>query len=217
MSASPLFDDHASLPASLEDFEDEEQRSPPFGLPSQHSGFKSSDESDSEEEEVVSEEPWSPPAWRQNNAAGGWYTHQPYPQDNQVLKPSRSPSHSRTSSPIYESAHEDDEEEDTTMAANIPLPRGSVSPVKEQSPEKQASPVKERSPSKSPYPEADQDFGNKFGESEVAVPVPENPNNCLPPLYHEEKALLIRSKTFDSLYEQKYSSGPNQSKPHYCG
>lgn len=164
---SPIFDDHASLSASLEDFEHDEQRSPLFGLPSQHSGFKSSEEEESEEE-AVSEEPWSPPAWRQNNPAGGWYRHQPYPQDNPHLKSSASVSRSRTTSPKYESAMEDGGD-DTTMPANIPLPRGSVSPVKERSP----------SPSPTPYPEGGQDFGHKFGETEDEVAVPENPNNCL--------------------------------------
>lgn len=36
------FDAHPSLQASLEDFEHDE-RSPVFGLPSQHSGFRSED------------------------------------------------------------------------------------------------------------------------------------------------------------------------------
>jgi len=156
-----LDDDHPSLSASLEDFENNE-RSPVFGVPSQHSGFKS-EESESEDE-PVSEEPWSPPAWRQQNAAGGWYRHQPYPQDNNLLKASVSASRSRGTS--YESARED---EDVTMPANIPLPRGSMSPVKGQSPE----------PSPCPYPEGGQDFGQKFGETEEAVVVPENQNNCV--------------------------------------
>ncbi len=162
---SPQVDDeHPSLSASLEDFENN-GRSPAFGLPSQHSGFKL--EESVSEDEPVSEEPWSPPAWRQQNAAGGWYRHQPYPQDNNLLKASVSASRSRGTS--YESARED---EDVTMPANIPLPRGSMSPVKEQSPE----------PSPSPYPEGGQDFGQKFGGTEEAVAVSENQNNCVQPL-----------------------------------
>lgn len=158
-----LDDDHPSLSASLEDFENNE-RSPVFGVPSQHSGFKSEESED--DDEPVSEDPWSPPAWRQQKAAGGWYRHQPYPQDNNLLKASVSASRSRGTS--YESARED---EDVTMPANIPLPRGSMSPVKEQSPE----------PSASPYPEGGQDFGQKFGETEEAVAVPENQSNCVQP------------------------------------
>lgn len=163
MGTSPheIYDDHPSLSASLEDFEHND-RSPVFGLPSQHSGFKS-EESESESEEAVSEEPWSPPAWRQQNAAGGWYRHQPYPQDKNLLKASASASRSRGTSPQYESAQE--EEGDVTMPANIPLPRGSMSPVKE------------RSPSPSPYPEKEQDFAQKFEETEEAVAAPENTNN----------------------------------------
>ena len=165
MGTSPheIYDDHPSLSASLEDFEHND-RSPVFGLPSQHSGFKS-EESESESEEAVSEEPWSPPAWRQQNAAGGWYRHQPYPQDKNLLKASASASRSRGTSPQYESAQE--EEGDVTVPANIPLPRGSMSPVKE------------RSPSPSPYPEKGQDFAQKFQEAEETEAAPENTNNCV--------------------------------------
>lgn len=157
-----VFDDHPSLSASLEDFEHHENRSPLFGLPSQHSGFKS-DESEADAESN-SEGPWSPPAWRQPNPAGGWYRHQPYPQKNQSLKPPASASRSRDTSPQYESARED--EEDLTIPANIPLPRGSLSPVKE------------RSPSPSPY------FEKRQGPVKMQnkEPRPENPNNnCTPP------------------------------------
>ncbi|KAL8738642.1 MAG: hypothetical protein Q9181_000588 [Wetmoreana brouardii] len=123
------FDDHPSLSASLEDFENND-RSPTFGLPSQHSGFKSDDsEPDAESN---SEGPWSPPAWRRQTAQAGWYRHQPYAQDNRHLKPSMSPSRSRDTSPQYQSIKED--EGDTILPANIPLPRGSMSPAKEQSP-----------------------------------------------------------------------------------
>ena len=126
------YDDNTSLSASLEDFE-QSPRSPLFGLPSQHSGFKS-EESESEDEPAseLSGKPWSPPAWRQQNTAGGWYQHQPYPHDKNRLKASISASHSRGASPRYESARED--EEDVTIAAKVPLPKGSVSPVKERSP-----------------------------------------------------------------------------------
>ena len=167
MGTSPheIYDDHPSLSASLEDFEHAD-RSPVFGLPSQHSGFKSEEsQSESESEEPVSEEPWSPPAWRQQNAAGGWYRHQPYPQDKSAFKSSVSASRSRGTSPKYESAHE--EEGDITVPANIPLPRGSMSPVKEQS------------PSPSLPPEKEQEAGQNFEEIEETVPVSGNPDNCV--------------------------------------
>jgi hypothetical protein len=154
------FDDHPSLSASLEDFE-------------QHSGFRS-DESEPDAESN-SEGPWSPPAWRKPNNAAHWYRHQPYAQSNHGLKPSASPSRSRGTSPQYESAHEDDC--DLTLPANIPLPRGSLSPVKE------------RSPSPSPYPQRqdegqdfDQDFGQTFVKAEENIPpAPEISNNCMQP------------------------------------
>ena len=158
-----LYDDHPSLSASLEDFEHNE-RSPVFDLPSQHSGFKS-ENSESEEEEV-SEGVWSPPAWRQHNPAGGWYRHQPYPQDNTMLKPSTSASRSRGTSPRYESAQEED---DLTVPANIPLPKGSLSPVKD------------RTPSHSPSPNEEEDPDEKFLEVEEPIVMPESHNNCVLP------------------------------------
>ncbi len=170
-----LCDDHPSLSASLEDFE-QSPRSPVFGLPSQHSGFKS-EESDSEDEPTseLSGEPWSPPAWRQQKTAGGWYQHQPYPQDKNLVKASVSASRSRGTSPKYESAQED--EGDITLAAKVPLPRGSVSPVKERSPS--VAPEDESAwPSPSPYPEGEEEFSPTFGHTEQAVAVPENSNNC---------------------------------------
>jgi len=160
----PTFDDHASLSASLEDFEHDEQRSPLFGLPSQHSGFKSSEESEPEAEEARSEEPWSPPAWRSNNAAGGWYRHQPYSADNKKgVTSSISASRSKETSPQYESAAE---EGDITMPANIPLPRGSISPIKEHSP----NPL--------PMPDGDRRCAPNYEEDVTMIPV--NNDNCLP-------------------------------------
>ncbi|KAL8694388.1 MAG: hypothetical protein Q9218_000954 [Villophora microphyllina] len=128
------FDDHPSLSASLEDFEHHD-RSPTFGLPSQHSGFKSEDSEP--EGDSVSEGPWSPPAWRRQTAEAGWYRHQPYTQDSRHLKPSVSPSRSRTTSPPFQSIREDEGE--TILPASIPLPKGSMSPVKEQSPSPEAA------------------------------------------------------------------------------
>ena len=162
------FDDHPSLSASLEDFEHTENRSPVFAIPSQHSGFRS-DESEPDAE-TNSEGPWSPAGWRKPNVATHWYRHQPYAQSNQGLKPSVSPSRSRGTSPQYESACDDDG--DLTIPANIPLPRGSLSPVKE------------RSPSPSPYPERSQEGRGPSPafekvEHHTVPPVPENANNCM--------------------------------------
>lgn len=135
MDTLEAFDDHPSLSASLEDFEHND-RSPTFGLPSQHSGFKS-DESDPEVD-CASDGPWSPPAWRRQTADAAWYRHQPYAQNCRLLKPSKSPSRSRTTSPRYQKAEE--AEGDTILPASIPLPRGSMSPAKEQSPSPEAAP-----------------------------------------------------------------------------
>lgn len=157
------FDDHPSLSASLEDFEHNETRSPLFGLPSQHSGFKS--EESEADVESTSEGPWSPPAWKKQNAAGGWYRHQPYPSDNRNLKPRLSNSRSKDTSPQYESARE--EEEDITIPANIPLPKGSLSPVKEQS------------PSPPPRPKRDCDAEHIPEKAEGSSSMLENPNNCM--------------------------------------
>ena len=174
LSSSPVFDDRHSLDDSLEDFGQGDQSSPLFGLPSQHSGFKSSEEETSDQDEdVVSEEPWSPPAWRSSNPAGGWYRHQPYPQDDQKSRHSASASRSREAShESYASAVEEDDD-DTKKPSQIPLPQASNSPAKEH------SPIKSEDRSTSPYPEGEQDFSPTFGREEDTAAIPEN-NNCLP-------------------------------------
>lgn len=133
------FDDHPSLTASLEDFEEQPHRSPLFDLPSQHSGFKS--EPDESDVEVASSngEPWSPPGFRGHHRGGsGWFRHDPYGSGRYSLRPSVSPSRSRHTSPEYQDAQEG--EEDITIAANIPLPAGTDSPMKERSPEPEPIP-----------------------------------------------------------------------------
>ena len=127
-----IFDDHPSVAASLEDFEHNDNRSPIFGLPSQHSGFKSEEsEGDAESESTG---PWSPPAsaWKSKSGAGAWYRHQPYQYAAPQLKVSASPSKSRQTSPRHESVKA--EEGETVLPADIPLPPGSRSPTKERSP-----------------------------------------------------------------------------------
>lgn len=153
------FDDHPSLSASLEDFEEHQQPhlSPLLDLPSQHSGFRSEPEDSEIDDKSSSSAPWSPPGFRpqhppqhQHNhyhqhrqqgenrgVAGSWFRHDPYGTTNRLdlppeLRPSKSPSRSRQTSPDYEDAVD---MEDVTIAANVPLPSGTDSPLKERSPE----------------------------------------------------------------------------------
>ncbi|CAI7671996.1 unnamed protein product [Penicillium pancosmium] len=153
-----VFDDHPSLDASLEDFESNSNahRSPLYGLPSQHSGFRS-EESDDELDETPTNDRWSPPGLgiRQHDyvQGSGWYRHQPYAQKHNLrnrpdLKPtvgrlSVSPTASREPSPQYEDAPEAPakgrsseyaEKGDVSIAANVPLPRGAGTPQIGRSP-----------------------------------------------------------------------------------
>ena len=153
-----VFDDHPSLDASLEDFENNSNvhRSPLFGMPSQHSGFRS-EESDDEIDGLARAERWSPPGLRQHDyvQGSGWYRHQPYLRkeignlnaERLELKPtiglSLSPSRSREPSPQYEDALEDptkgkaDEDAEmgeVTIAANVPLPVDARTPQTGPSP-----------------------------------------------------------------------------------
>ncbi|KAE8355301.1 hypothetical protein BDV28DRAFT_129300 [Aspergillus coremiiformis] len=166
-----VFDDHPSLDASLEDFENTSNahRSPVFGLPSQHSGFRS-EESDVEEDDVSPNgERWSPPGFRRYDyvQGSGWYRHQPYlrkvDQDRLGLKPTvgLSPSQSREPSPQYEDALEtpmagkrssSTDTGDLTIAANVPLP------IDADTPHKARSPTPGPAPRTSPGPE-----GLEFG------------------------------------------------------
>ncbi|EAW14159.1 uncharacterized protein ACLA_071920 [Aspergillus clavatus NRRL 1] len=148
-----VFDDHPSLDASLEDFENHSNahRSPVFGLPSQHSGFRSEESEGEEEEATPNGERWSPPGFRRHDyvQGSGWYRHQPYlrkgEDDQLLLKPTVgvSPSQSREPSPQYEDAIETlaakkrSESADTgvaTIAANVPLPVDTDTPLKGRSP-----------------------------------------------------------------------------------
>ena len=163
-SLDNVFDDHPSVSASLEDFEHNENRSPIFGLPPQHTGFKSEDS----EADVDSEStgPWSPPAsaWKSRSGAGAWYRHQPYQHAKPQFKLSASPSRSRHTSPMYESAK--DGEGETLMPADIPLPPGS------------RSPTKERSPSPATKHEKDGEFAPTLAGIDETLQAPDSPNNC---------------------------------------
>lgn len=192
LSSSPAFDEHNSLDESMDDFGQSNRTSPMFGLPSQHSGFKSSEEESSDQgEDVVSEEPWSPPAWRSTNPAGGWYRHQPYPQDEQKSRPSASASRSREAShESYASAVEEEDDDDTKMPGQIPLLKKSQSPAKEQ------LPIKTEDRSTSPYLDGDREFSSKSAGEDTTSTAPENTNNCTWLLFHSISFLLLTSTRF---------------------
>jgi hypothetical protein len=167
-----LFDDHPSLDASLQDFENgasDYATSPHLPVdnlknlyPSHHSGFRSEDEDSEMGEQSLGG--YSPPAWRRigdGRSSGFWNRNDSLRMRDRV---------SRDDSPAYESA---DDGYDQTLAAAVRtrLPTGSLSPEKRRSP--------------SPYPEGE-DFGRKFGEvkkedgKDVALAsIPESPNNCM--------------------------------------
>ncbi len=133
MAAATRIDDfdNPSVADSLEDYDERDQRSPLWDLPSQHSGFKSDHDGSEIDDQSSAGAPWSPPGFRNRNLnASGWFRQDPYGKHH--LRPSASPSRSRQTSPEYQDAQEG---EDITIAANIPLPAGTDSPVKERSPE----------------------------------------------------------------------------------
>ncbi|TEY48690.1 hypothetical protein BOTCAL_0293g00050 [Botryotinia calthae] len=173
-----MFDDHPSLNASLQDFEQgniEIDHNPPrrFGYPSQHSGFRSDTDSEDDLRDSVSRGGYSPPAWRReengNRSSGFWNRH-----SNILGKRHRELS--RESSPEYESADEGGGSDPTLAAAvRTRLPTGSISPEKK------------RSPSPGPYPSGNDGFGKTFGavvkqedgHEGALVPSMENPNNFI--------------------------------------
>ncbi|EAU38036.1 conserved hypothetical protein [Aspergillus terreus NIH2624] len=170
-----VFDDHPSLDASLEDFENNSNahRSPVFGLPSQHSGFRSEESDGDDDDTTPNGERWSPPGFRRYDyvQGSGWYRHQPYlrkpDHDRLALKPTvgLSPSQSREPSPQYEDAlegpaasrrgHSVEGGGDVTVAANVPLPTDADTPQKGRSPS--PGPVQGAA---SPSPEG-MDFGSE--------------------------------------------------------
>ncbi|ETI19637.1 hypothetical protein G647_09471 [Cladophialophora carrionii CBS 160.54] len=122
-----LHEDAQSLEASIEDFEEQERRSPLFP------GFRP-ERAESEADDTSSAGlPWSPPGFKSRNSnASNWFRQDPYGKFD--LRPSVSPSRSRQTSPeAYQDAVEGDP--DITIAVNTPLPAGTDSPVRERSPE----------------------------------------------------------------------------------
>src|ERR1700744_1248601 len=152
-----LPEDAHSLEASIEDFEEQERRSPLFP------GFRS-DRADSEVDDTSSAGlPWSPPGFQSRNAnASNWFRQDPYGKYD--LQPSISPSRSRQTSPeAYQDAVEGDP--DITIAVNTPLPAGTDSPVRERS------------------PEVEPQYGAKTSDFSQEEPtIAESPNNCNHPL-----------------------------------
>ena len=166
------FDDNGSLATSLSDFETSEPRaSPTFDMPSQHSGFRSSSVTRDKESDMMSsdsEGPWSPPGWRRHN--GGWFQQHGDAPPSPIMGSARS---SREGSPAPE-----DQKQDLTLAARIPLP---------------GSPENGRSPS--PSGQADQEENTNEEKTVARIDreprsmdaVVKNPNNnckfmhCLPP------------------------------------
>ncbi|ROW03056.1 hypothetical protein VMCG_05728 [Cytospora schulzeri] len=118
-------------------FESDSRSPPPFGYPSTHSGFLKSDtEVDLSEMEnsTVSAGGYSPPAWRRlgngDRSSGFWRKG-----DNLLGYGGLPPQGRRSmeSSPEYDSADEDIDDEDILAAAiRTRLPTGSMSPEKER-------------------------------------------------------------------------------------
>jgi len=102
------FDEHSSLNHSLVDFDySDREQSPVFGIPSQHSGFRS------EESESEPEPTFAPAAWTQSLKRGsGLYQHQQYLRGPSGRSRSRETSHESTGS----------DRDDRTSPASIPLP-----------------------------------------------------------------------------------------------
>ncbi|KIW14067.1 hypothetical protein PV08_06848 [Exophiala spinifera] len=130
--AAGMNDDAHSLQASIEDFEEQERQSPLFP-------DLRSEREESEFDDRLSEGlPWSPPGFkRRMSNASNWFRQDPYGQYS--LKPSISPSRSRQTSPeIYQDATDGAGDPDITIAVNTPLPKGTDSPSRGQSPEVEA-------------------------------------------------------------------------------
>ena len=180
-ASSPPLDDHTSLTGSIGDFSDsdKQQQSPMFGLPSQHSGFRSADASEDDDplQDVASDDsPWSPPAWRQPTTAGDWYRHQPYSNDVERLK-SQSASKSRGASHNVEDQSDDEDDPDATLAARIPLPRGSTSPFRDSS--TRGSVLREGTRSmKGVSPSIKEDGDEESSKAESSPGTPTTSNNC---------------------------------------
>jgi hypothetical protein len=164
----------SSINASMSDFEAREFSPTIPDIPSQHSGFRSPQNSEYSDSSRNFGRSISPPAWRK--ASSGWF-------HNQTLRPHGGGYTSKEVSPQYISAEEEADDGDVTAYRNarrIPLPE---------------SPTKGRSPTNSPEPAtaggaADGDHGGAGTStvrqmSEQTEQAPESPsvqtptqNNC---------------------------------------
>ncbi|KAK2746827.1 hypothetical protein FQN57_002869 [Myotisia sp. PD_48] len=189
MAADPLneldniFDDHPSLSASLEDFEEHASpRSPLFNIPSQHSGFKSGiSETASDDGHGAasrSSSPWSPPGFKREYmqhlqsrdqsehhrhpalmVGAAWYRQQPYLRNQPDFRPhQKAPSYTSTRepSPQYEDALEKPPIKEDI--ADLILPASIPLPPGTD------SPLKGRSPSPEPTKMDDNDWNTDKGE-----------------------------------------------------
>jgi hypothetical protein len=178
-----LHEDAHSLEASIEDFEEQERRSPLFP------GFKP-ERAESEADDTSSAGlPWSPPGFKSRNSnASNWFRQDPYGKYD--LRPSVSPSRSRQTSPeVYQDAVEGDP--DITIAVNTPLPTGTDSPVRERSPE--VEPL----------------YGAKTSDFNREEPIaPESPNNCNDSPWHSVCGLTDSGvQIFAYSFAPKYNTG----------
>lgn len=171
------FDDHPSLSASLEDFEENSTKHnndndnnqkyiprPPFTIPSQHSGFRSqcSDNDDididldanPDLDAASSTSPWSPPGFKPRHPGSAWYRHQPYGNSDKdrvrELKPGPSLVATNRSSPARSSRDQSPQYEDAVE--NVPalgrVQDGDLTiPANIPLPPGTDSPLKGRSPS----------------------------------------------------------------------
>lgn len=198
-----VFDDHPSLDASLEDFENnsDARRSPLFGLPSQHSGFRADDSDDGEAEDSTPApcaDRWSPPGFRRYDRhvrKSGWYRHQPYAhgrEDSKLLdlKPTvgvvvGSATQSREPSPQYEDAIEEAAPPAPAMADAYSrtqqaqdLESMAVAAAKIPLPADTDSPVKGRTPSPAPAAQGSRREHHQPNRADGLEFGPENLSNC---------------------------------------
>lgn len=126
--AAGMNDDTHSLQASIEDFEEQERQSPLFP------DFKSEREESEFDDRSSEGLPWSPPGFKRRvSNASNWFRQDPY--GHYDLKPSISPSRSRQTSPeVYQDATDGAGDPDITIAVKTPLPMGTDSPTRGQSP-----------------------------------------------------------------------------------
>lgn len=198
------FDDHPSLSASLEDFEENNHSNnndnndnnqnyisrPPFTIPSQHSGFRSDESNpddididldanadlDADADLTSSTSPWSPPGFKPRHQGSAWYRHQPY----RDLKPGPVLAATNRSSPARSSRDASPQYEDAVEGVPAPPVSGRVMdgdltiPANIPLPPGTDSPLKGRSPSP--------DRVSVIGEREQESPAL---NNCIYPLYYQ--------------------------------